>query len=740
MDTRRVSILPRALSLPAPSDENVLWARDDVRSRAHIRELVERRIPHPVAIVARARTRAGATSWLQIAPSRQPEDSGTITTVVDNSMLPPSPALGWPSAAQLAVAAKMVAVLGPEEPLVSAEAGLAGRGHAVRLPAWAPSATTGPEALYVSVVSHVAFLRAKQVGYRGPAARHLAVAPTRVRAPLTSATAAVLRRLVGGEESGGTPVLGELPVAPISPPRLERSSVGHRPGEMHLWGMSMVVPGESEAFDASRAGYGRPAASGPTIAHQHRTPRSPALPRDESDWATAMRYRRRTLVSEHDRDAKGRLAEMLLRAGHATVFRTRGDKEYRYTLAPGAGQAFIGEGWTGELTLRVDSVPDTPHSPEDAAAKRMVRDGLLPYAGSQARAALRIGDVAFEFGTWRADFSTGVLLTLDMGAGGAAKVVQQLLATTVDVPVALELQFVPGSEDTPASDKPQPLQDWDMATLQPGPPVNLRLPLLRAAGDRPTLAVDVATAIFGDPAYDRQLGSPCESSPAVVVDGAGKKLQLVLDRKEYHLDETAHFSGGLRQGDAFGDAGTPMLFFVKVQPKMLADGTKPRPRPLMVPKASGATNDGKVPLPAPQDAHALKLNALREADGSPARLAPGDQLVMHLEYQEKWTASVAVRLTDVPSIAPPPAVYSVLTAASDWSSARVALHASAPLPDRIEYPDLVKDLARGFVRRRALFIWSWPVSPVQALRACLVKVDRSGGAQLPEDAECFCKT
>ena len=61
------------------------------------------------------------------------------------------------------------------------------------------------------------------------------------------------------------------------------------------------------------------------------------------------------------------------------------------------------------------------------------------------------------------------------------------------------------------------------------------------------------------------------------------------------------------------------------------------------------------------------------------------------------------------------------------------LHATAPLPQRMEFPNLLQDLAIGHIRRRALFVWptSDPAgaSPQQA---SLVKVDRAGGGQLPE--------
>jgi hypothetical protein len=59
----------------------------------------------------------------------------------------------------------------------------------------------------------------------------------------------------------------------------------------------------------------------------------------------------------------------------------------------------------------------------------------------------------------------------------------------------------------------------------------------------------------------------------------------------------------------------------------------------------------------------------------------------------------------------------------------VPLHASGPMPQRIEFPNLIEDLALGHVRRRALFIWYW-TSTDQSGELALIKIDRSGGTQI----------
>jgi len=64
-----------------------------------------------------------------------------------------------------------------------------------------------------------------------------------------------------------------------------------------------------------------------------------------------------------------------------------------------------------------------------------------------------------------------------------------------------------------------------------------------------------------------------------------------------------------------------------------------------------------------------------------------------------------------------------------------ALFATAPLPQAIEFPDLLSDLVAGHVRRRGLFLWPFVASGVPAAGqefGFLVKIDRTGGGQLPK--------
>ena len=91
---------------------------------------------------------------------------------------------------------------------------------------------------------------------------------------------------------------------------------------------------------------------------------------------------------------------------------------------------------------------------------------------------------------------------------------------------------------------------------------------------------------------------------------------------------------------------------------------------------------------------------------------------------------------------PPEAVYSLLDVIGDKTPlrARVALHSPGPMPRRLEFPDFLDDLLVGHIRRRALFIWhevDFAPPDGTTRHATLVKFDRSGGGQLPNDPSDF---
>lgn len=93
---------------------------------------------------------------------------------------------------------------------------------------------------------------------------------------------------------------------------------------------------------------------------------------------------------------------------------------------------------------------------------------------------------------------------------------------------------------------------------------------------------------------------------------------------------------------------------------------------------------------------------------------PSDQIVVSIAMQmirlvQPSQLSVRANVVSRPIIAPPPAVYALIFPDCE-QAVRVALHATAPLPQVIEFPKLLDDLAVGQFRRSAFFVW-----PTQAL-------------------------
>lgn len=763
VDRERVSKSPELLTVVAAAPGNLLGPdADSGRGRARIRELVKRDMPTPRVIFVRADLGSQRSKWQVVQMPKPPDDFGARLHVDSPRPIPASAALGWPSHEATARAGQLGPVGSVDEPIVSPRAGIAGRGSSIRLPAWAPG-KDGPEALYVSFATHVAFDRPHQVVYTGPAARHLSVAPARLRAPLFSATQEALRKLLGEKDAGN------MSLAAICPPTIERTSIGDRPGELHAWTASVVVPAEDYGFDPDDVGYGRPAASSPVLARQHRAPRSPLLPADRDPG-----LRRRTYVSTYDEHGAG-LAEMKLFGVPATLMRLYdADGEMRCGLAihsDGADVFRLGEGWDGKLHVRLDTMPVQPILNGDEATQRLCKAGLLPASPSASAAQVRIGNERFPFKEWSYDLNPqGAMLTFSMDQGRALQVLASLRASNVDVPIAFALQLGQQGPGTAVPTTSVPMAAGQPAAIRTWPVRNLTIPLQRAAGPRATLPVDLHTVAFGDAAYDRQLSAPTfESPPTTLADGA--RLVLAVDREEYNLEDTVLLIAGIRNTSDEKPLPGPerlkrlaaglgedelrvflpppvvdgaLMLQVEVQPRRKESDLRPPPlRKLRFPEGENASVR-QIEL-QPPSGYALHPRSLVELDGSPAVFESGDRLVLTVkcmkpgdkEDDDVKSCALMVRLTDLPSISPPPSVYSLVTAPPHFTRATVAVHACSPFPDALEYPDLLVDLYRGMVQRRALFIWMWSNVEEQAALATLVKVDRSGGTQLPRGTEDF---
>ena len=276
---------------------------------------------------------------------------------------------------------------------------------------------------------------------------------------------------------------------------------------------------------------------------------------------------------------------------------------------------------------------------------------------------------------------------------------------------------------------------------------------------RPVLPVERRTLIFGDPAYDRRLSSSTSVRSERIATQVFPDLPsaktlvpwvLALDRKEYDPGASIHFAvgpvnqetgtfpanGTLQVGDPLTTAWTAK---VKFKVRRFDPGASEPPKPELL-TLDFDTAAGVSILPA--QAYSIPLSAMKSVAGerlAGAGLRPGDTLVLEVTLEEggkETSLTVEGLIVAEPVMAPPSSVYSLVDVEGkeeDWR-ATTTLHASAPLPQMLEFPDLRRDLARGHVRRRGLFFWHHGLflAEVPGKRfSTLVKIDRSGGGQVP---------
>lgn len=660
---------------------------------------------------------------------------GKTLTPVDRD-IGASAALGWPTDVGTENLAKLGPALGDELPLLGHESGFAGRFQMFGWPAFAPGMTSAdPAALYVSFANHIVYDRgtAIRLGFDGPAARHLVPVPTRRRAPLSSVTEAALEA-----------VLRQTPaseyVTPILPPIIERGTIGRRPGVMEAAITSMTIPADEKGFDPKHERFGRPANSGPVAAHQLRNPRSPVLPADllldaggqlmdivDSEHIT-FGLRRRTYVSLADLDTTtGRLSQFLHRPGlvDAARFELKGSRHDR-ALFSLVTSAAIDPNWQGQAKIHVE------------VASRADKDAALEVT---VEGRIEVGQVSSLLtikGENDPQFVSSLTFplvnpSLEVRVEGLGAIQAALLEATADTPIRLVLELKDGKARDQQGELPQ------------GPRRQILLPMMLGSGTRRVLPVRPNTIIFGDPAYDRQLASQTASA----APGGGDSFLLAADRRAYDLGSTLYFAAGnidTKSGE-FSESETTdfKVSFARLPPQTLI-GDQPPPQPLRVRGAE--SKDGTYDVKH-DTVIEIGLGQFVATDTPPdatttCPLLPGDrlQIVAILPKgtdNKQRTATLQVDIVAEPVIAPPPSVYSVVETAND--TARVRLHAAAPLPQKIEFPNLLKDLALGHVRRRALFVWHY-VLPGAAeetenvkVAIELLKFDRSGGAQFDDSVE-----
>jgi len=279
-----------------------------------------------------------------------------------------------------------------------------------------------------------------------------------------------------------------------------------------------------------------------------------------------------------------------------------------------------------------------------------------------------------------------------------------------------------------------------------------RLPV-RQTG-RPSLNIDMSTLVFADPSYDRELSGPGPSDPQR--DNAGVFWKLALDRFEYGADTPMYFAFGaidVTQAARYGLFSNDTKYKIGgwlqlARQPFKNDSDTPAPiddLTIAAVQPDKEVENKQLYLITACEAYGISFDQLRH-NGQPISFADGDEIVASVLFEQeepdpsnpanvktvKRTLSCRAKVVSRKIIAPPPAVYSLVVPGKK-NTARVVLHATAPLPQRVEFPALLDDLAIGHIRRQALFVW--PTSNLPALApdsATLVKIDRAGGGQLPE--------
>ncbi len=632
-----------------------------------------------------------------------------------------SAALGWPQARDTAELASAQARLGDEEVRRAKEA-WAGRVRSLAWPAkaWAGEESPGQKeefktAPFVAMGQRVALRRAAARNLRTPPDRVSVIAPPRARAPVTKALCEALDPARTPSETRRSRL------APMLPGGLEITITGQRPGVLLTQHEGMLLASEDTRFDPDFDRFGRPASRGPLVVRQLRAPRSSALP-EEAD----LGERRKTFVALDEKTGKD-LKPFKLMQGPALVVRYEANGPAAITFrfaAPNFG--WLASDWTRELTL-VASVP------AGSARDALARIGLLveeqPPAALPARklrAQLEVGTTLVDMKTlsWRETTPTSVLLSFK--APDDFELLRTALRrASADTPVRFTIRCRADGAPPPTN------ADIVLGTknttdpLIPGPPRVLTFELPHVPAERRWIPVSSFTLAFGDPAYDRELGSPMWTVKTAIAD---VPHTLATDRAEYDRSATLHFAFWKGEGEpALGD----WELDVAVQPSNGAPGRALKIAGISPPAGTRYEVLSKAP-------YAIPIPALREADDTPAQLLPGDWLAITV-VGPGGELSLTVGLV-AEQVLPPPAATYGLAVLRGGASVATALFATAPLPQSIEFPELLADLMAGHVRRRALFLWPFATSRLPdpgAPYAYLVKVDRTGGGQLPDSRADF---
>ncbi|WP_315827142.1 hypothetical protein [Bradyrhizobium sp. SZCCHNG3015] len=705
-----------------------------------------------------------------------------------------SPTLGWPLIPRPEDAAKAHASLGKEEVRRNERQAWAGRTRGMAWPAvaWDRNTAIATNALgtvegsyspndaaemrdsaFITAGQRTAFRRRAAKNLRAPADRLSVLAPPRARAPAIDAMATAFDQARNPLPDNSHPA-DRAGLAPMLPGAIEATVTGQRPGALLTQFEGVLLTSFMVPFDKDFSRFGRPAWRGPLTLRQVRAPRSSALP-EISDPA----IRRKTYLSMDEVDGAKYLKTFKIIEGPAQVVRF--DRTLTAdTRSPHAvtirvqdpDQGRLSADWDGKIRL-VATVPGDLAAPDPAAHVALARIGVLPpkpkgpiptpIEARRPRAELRVGDVvvAFTQMTWGETIdatgkptssATPKRLLIDLTVEGTARdaaqvaVAQALRDSSADTPVQITFRGTPPShadDGDPAIDAAgvTPLETGNTQSLLPGPPPVLVFDLPHVPSRQRWLPIKRFTLAFGDPAYDRELGSPARNNRVGIDD---VPHLLAVDRAEYDPASTIFLAFWKRAKGIGTKPEKPAGNWALSVQLVPGNGGPPRQLQIAATAPRPASSDPRYNVDG-NETYAIPLSALREptdpknpAADVPAQLKAGDRvrLTVNNVADDKQQLTLDVGIIAQPVLPPPASTYGLATLQRVDAAVGTALFATAPLPQAIEFPDLLGDLVAGHVRRRGLFLWPFVSNGVSGTDpdhafGFLVKMDRTGGGQLP---------
>ncbi len=681
----------------------------------------------------------------------------------NESALSASPDRGWSSTYGAATNSGAGPALGPSVPTRAPVSGVSGWTDPVGLP-WhvsvpedlAPDATSvaGGNLVWLSQRRQPPWLPTGLKGLIGPTPGWLHPGRLRQRLP---AKGAIPRPL----PLPGVSANAIRNMQAFLPPVMEATTVGARAGVVHVERYELVQTCEDlMPFDKLHPRFGQAAKSSSQVVRHVRSPRPGRLPANVGD----RRVDRRLQVSAARFSRACRVI-----AGPAEVLRSiqfadvpAGPQWTAWIAVSEPAGARLDRKWPGLLTVVIDVEvvgvsDDTEWTMEpmdfvqnevlgrDAGAQLVVGDRRIeltsaaPLVASADWQRSTPSDLDLERASWRASAT----LALNFDANAVFRAVAE--SADPQAAAAIRLALLVGAS-LPRQTKESP--------PRPQQRVEFALHVDDASSPRP--AIEPLSVLFNDPAYESELqSSPVRASCGGVVKGAASEpWEAVLYCDRTRIDHRSGFALMLDvrpQPSATGVVSDPnsralvqdsMAERIKLSVGTISRDGSARALRWLVDGRESEFRECALAEPLAGD-----LMSLRESDGSPARLAHGDQVIFAAQSKttglDSSEASLEVDLSKTQlslrlpvvndPVIPPPAAFIALLRASP-GGVSVPASATSPMPHRVGNFDLRADLRRGLVRRSVDFRWivSEPSAASGELKFHVTKIERSGQGWFPE--------